>query len=126
MMEGSSAMNPSDLSEMDIDSLKEKLTEIEMEVQRREADRKLRKAQELEDKAQAMGFVSLAEAARTLSSAPSRTRPTAVYVNPDNPEQTWSGRGRRPKWVHDHVRCGRAMEELVPAQYQPTDLQGED
>lgn len=23
------------------------------------------------------------------------------YRNPDNPEQTWSGRGRRPTWIGD-------------------------
>lgn len=23
------------------------------------------------------------------------------YRNPEKPEQTWSGRGRRPQWVHD-------------------------
>ena len=36
-----------------------------------------------------------------------------AYVNPDNPEQTWSGRGRRPRWVHDALEAGRTLEELA-------------
>lgn len=41
-------------------------------------------------------------------------RPTTVvtseakYRNPDNPEQTWSGRGRRPTWIGD-----RDLSELL-------------
>ena len=36
-----------------------------------------------------------------------------AYVNPDNPEQTWSGRGRRPRWVHDALEAGRTLEEMA-------------
>ena len=43
------------------------------------------------------------------SSAPS----DAKYRNPENPEQTWSGGGRRPQWVHDATANGRALEELA-------------
>ena len=34
------------------------------------------------------------------------------YRNPDNPEQTWSGRGRRPRWVHDAEAAGRSLDDL--------------
>jgi len=35
------------------------------------------------------------------------------YRNPDNPDQTWSGRGRRPRWVHEAEAAGRPLSELV-------------
>ena len=38
---------------------------------------------------------------------------TVKYANPDNPEQTWSGRGRRPQWVNDALEAGRALEDLA-------------
>src|SRR3954447_26758367 len=28
-----------------------------------------------------------------------RSEVAAKYANPDNPSETWSGRGRQPKWV---------------------------
>lgn len=30
-----------------------------------------------------------------------KTPGSATYQNPDDPTQTWSGRGRRPKWLSD-------------------------
>jgi DNA-binding protein H-NS len=34
------------------------------------------------------------------------------YRNPENPEQTWSGRGRRPRWVHEAEAAGRTLPEM--------------
>lgn len=34
------------------------------------------------------------------------------YRNPDNPDQTWSGRGRRPRWVHEAEAAGRSLPDL--------------
>ena len=30
-----------------------------------------------------------------------RKKASRLYVNPGNPEITWSGRGRKPKWVNE-------------------------
>jgi DNA-binding protein H-NS len=42
------------------------------------------------------------------------TRGKAVqkYRNPENPEETWSGRGRPPKWVQAALAGGRTMADL--------------
>jgi DNA-binding protein H-NS len=44
-----------------------------------------------------------------------RTRKPAKpkYANPDDPEQTWSGRGRRPRWVQDALESGKKLEDLA-------------
>jgi DNA-binding protein H-NS len=34
------------------------------------------------------------------------------YRNPENAEQTWSGRGRRPRWVHEAEAAGRALADM--------------
>jgi DNA-binding protein H-NS len=34
------------------------------------------------------------------------------FRNPDNPAETWSGRGRQPHWVVEQLRLGKRMEEL--------------
>lgn len=37
------------------------------------------------------------------------------YSNPANPEQTWSGRGRKPNWVEEWTSTGRSLDEcLIP------------
>ncbi|WFU18736.1 H-NS family nucleoid-associated regulatory protein [Bradyrhizobium sp. CB3481] len=34
------------------------------------------------------------------------------FQNPDEPSQTWSGRGRPPKWVSSLLATGKTMEDL--------------
>lgn len=35
------------------------------------------------------------------------------YANPDDPSQTWSGRGRKPAWLQEHLDAGKNLENLV-------------
>lgn len=34
------------------------------------------------------------------------------FRNPDNADQTWSGRGRRPAWYSEALAAGRPVEDL--------------
>lgn len=43
---------------------------------------------------------------------PPTTRPPK-YRNPDNPEETWHGRGPRPGWMADLIEAGRNQEEFL-------------
>ena len=52
---------------------------------------------------------------RLSNHAPGRRFYPAVlpkFRNPDNPADTWSGRGRPPHWVARQLRLGKRMEEL--------------
>jgi DNA-binding protein H-NS len=66
---------------------------------------------ELEEKAREMGY-SWAE----LTGAPvSRKRATAAakYANPANAADTWSGRGRKPRWFTAAIAAGKAPDDLA-------------
>ncbi len=39
-----------------------------------------------------------------------------LYRNPDNPEETWAGRGRKPGWVTAALDAGKTLEELAAAE----------
>ena len=39
--------------------------------------------------------------------------PVVKYRNPANPEQGWSGRGRKPQWALDWIAQGKPLEELA-------------
>lgn len=65
-----------------------------------------------EQAAAEFGF-SLAELsgeAKRGTGKPSKTPPK--YRNPEDPEQTWSGRGRKPQWVHDALTRGADITDL--------------
>jgi DNA-binding protein H-NS len=36
----------------------------------------------------------------------------AKYRNPANPEQTWTGRGRKPTWVIEALQAGKSMDDM--------------
>jgi DNA-binding protein H-NS len=38
------------------------------------------------------------------------------YRNPERPSETWSGRGKQPRWVGSQLRSGKRVDELLIAQ----------
>jgi DNA-binding protein H-NS len=43
-----------------------------------------------------------------------------IYRNPDNPSETWSGRGLRPKWLATLISTGKQIEDFRIASARPT------
>ena len=41
-----------------------------------------------------------------------RERTPAKYRNPDNPRQTWTGKGRQPVWLKEVLDGGGSLAEL--------------
>lgn len=75
-------------------------------------DRKKKEAiAELEEKARAMGF-SLAELTGTQVGR-KRTPAVPKYANPADASDTWSGRGRKPRWFEAALKAGKAPEDLA-------------
>lgn len=37
----------------------------------------------------------------------------ARYANPEDPSQTWSGRGRRPRWIQEALSSGRSLDDFA-------------
>jgi DNA-binding protein H-NS len=35
------------------------------------------------------------------------------YRNPADPEQTWSGRGKRPRWFNEALKAGKKEKDLA-------------
>ena len=42
-----------------------------------------------------------------------RSKTAAQYRNPANPSETWTGRGRKPKWVQDAISSGKSLEQMA-------------
>jgi len=34
------------------------------------------------------------------------------YQNPNNPSETWAGRGKQPRWVRAQLKAGKKLEQL--------------
>ena len=35
------------------------------------------------------------------------------YANPEDPTMTWTGRGRKPRWVQENLEGGKQLDDLL-------------
>ena len=50
---------------------------------------------------------------RRKGSGKRRAKAAAKYANPDDPSQTWTGRGRQPAWFKQALAAGRSPEDML-------------
>lgn len=64
---------------------------------------------------------SPATATRRPAKKQKRAKATAKYRDPQNRRNTWSGRGRMPRWLAEKTRRGQsAADFLIPGLARPT------
>jgi DNA-binding protein H-NS len=101
-----------DLDQLDLEELKGLAKNIEKEIRKRTADN-LKKAREAAEAATRQFGFSLEEITGSKPSSRKAGSSDAKYRNPADPSQSWSGRGRQPRWFKDELSSGRALEDLA-------------
>lgn len=94
-----------DLSKEELLKLK---SDVEKALKSIDTRRKAEAKKAIESAAKEYGF-SLDE---LLGEPGKKTKGMARYFNPADPEQTWTGRGRKPNWVIAALESGKTMEDL--------------
>lgn len=105
---------PVDLSEMDLDELKSLRKDVERLIEGWEERKRREALAAAEEAARNHGF-NLSELGLTAKGKDGKSRvpPVARYANPEDPTQTWSGRGRRPHWIIAALDAGKSLEDLA-------------
>jgi len=106
------SINFSELSEAEALSLIEKAREVVAERKRQSV---AEAQQKILDLAKELGLTP-EELIRQMPGAKrNKTRvPTTVrYRNPENPDQVWSGRGKRPQWLAQKLAQGQTKDEFL-------------
>ena len=116
-----------DLSALSLPELRRLQSKVETEIRRRsESTRRalLKRVQKMVED-EGLSLSDLIEApAETEKAAPKGGRraaaaktekpaPVIKYRNPANPDQGWSGRGRKPQWAIDWLAAGKPLEQLA-------------
>ena len=109
------------MSNVDVTKLSyAQLIDLSKQLERQIAEKRSEELKVLVDgfakKLEAAGF-TVAEGAEALkpylpAASQGRMAAPARYRNPANPTETWSGRGRAPKWLADLEIQGRSREEF--------------
>lgn len=99
------------LNDLSMKELKDLQSQVAKAISNFEDRRKREAIAELEEIARAKGF-SLAE---LTGAAPTRKRTpsTVKYANPANQADTWSGRGRKPRWFAEALAKGKKPEDMA-------------
>src|SRR5437868_8598155 len=107
-------MRKPDLTTMEFDELWEihkQLTEILSEriiAEKHKLEKRLAQLNRVEDEPSAVANRP------SVNRAPRRKYPKVLpkYSNPLSPSETWSGRGKQPKWLVAAVRIGHKLDEF--------------
>jgi DNA-binding protein H-NS len=100
-----------DLDSMTLDELKKLQKDVNKAVDGYQDRQRKDALAAAEAAARELGF-SLAE----LTGAPvKKTKSVSApkYRHPENPEQTWTGRGRQPDWIKDALEKGQSKDEFL-------------
>ncbi len=78
------------------------------------ADRERKSALEAAERAAAEHGYSLADLTGAAGAKSKKGKPKtpAKYRNPEDPTQTWSGRGRKPRWINEAEAAGRPIADF--------------
>ena len=100
-----------DLNNLSLKELKDLQAQVAKAISSFEDRKKKLALAELEDKARELGF-SLAELTGAVVTR-KRSPATAKYANPADASDTWSGRGRKPRWFDAALKAGKRPEDMA-------------
>jgi len=66
---------------------------------------------ELEKRREELGW--LGESANTVPKRRTYPKVQAKFQNPARPLETWSGRGRQPRWMGELLKAGKTIDDFL-------------
>jgi DNA-binding protein H-NS len=102
-----------DLQKLDLDELKKLQKDVEKAIREYETRRRQEAVAAADAAARERGF-SLSElvGATPKSKSKAPINPPK-YRHPENPELTWTGRGRKPNWITQALEEGKSLEDFA-------------
>lgn len=103
----------SDLSDLSSTEIRAQIARLTEELKRREAEEKRDFFAQIVERAEELN-ISSDEVLRALRGTGGRRKATGVpmYRNPDNPDETWTGRGRKPGWLINRLESGTSLDDM--------------
>ncbi len=99
-----------DLSILSLDELKAVADYANKEVERKSNEAKRETVRQMKELARQAGITEQEFA--TLF-AGTKTKAAVKYRNPEDSSQTWSGRGKRPRWLQAELEKGKALSDFL-------------
>jgi DNA-binding protein H-NS len=102
-----------DLQNLDLDELKKLQKDVDKAIREYETRRRQEAVAAADAAARERGF-SLSDLVGTASKSKAKAPINPPkYRHPENPELTWTGRGRKPKWITQALAEGKSVEDFA-------------
>ena len=100
-----------DLEKMSLEELKKLQKDVANEIKNFKDRDKKKKLAEVEAFARERGLnpADLSELVKRRTRKPAKPK----YANPADPAQTWTGRGRRPRWIEEALAKGKTLDQMA-------------
>lgn len=90
------------------------LSELELRVKKAKSGAQERSRSEVRSKIEAMAAAAGFKISDLFGGRGGKGRKVAAkYVNPDNASETWTGRGRQPRWLSAKLKGGERIEKFL-------------
>jgi DNA-binding protein H-NS len=105
-----------DLSNMSKQELLKLRTDVDIALEDLEVRRQKEAREAIEAAAQQYGF-TVAELVNGKAGKATKTKGNQLpkYRHPENPDMTWTGKGRKPKWYLEYIENGGKKQDLAIA-----------
>lgn len=104
--------NKIDLSSLDIEALKKLIGDAQKEIERKEKSRIRDIRNRMEKLASEVDMTPEQVLSYEKKTKTAGKPGVPRFRNPDNAKQTWTGRGKRPKWYMDALAKGFTPEQM--------------
>lgn len=102
-------MKDSELEKLSSKELKALRGQVDQLIATRQVDERNQLKDKFRDMAEAAGY-SIQE---IFGGRASKSRTVAAkFANPANPQETWTGRGRQPKWLAAKLKAGAKLDDF--------------
>jgi len=102
-------LNVEQLKELPAEALQDLIANAQKLLNKYEEDRKKQVIKKIQDLAASEGLsIDILD-----DKSSKKTKGVAKYRNPDNPKQTWTGRGKRPGWLVEKVESGTKLDDMA-------------
>ncbi|QYX58705.1 H-NS histone family protein [Roseovarius sp. SCSIO 43702] len=106
---------------MELDDLKRIQLATEKQIEKRKKQARAEALQKMREVAREIGvdFETLmkehfgVEGKQNSAGGRKKTKVAPKYRHPENPELTWTGRGRQPRWIKEHLESGGNVDDFL-------------
>jgi DNA-binding protein H-NS len=103
-----------DLTDLSINDLEKLIANAKARIEQLKRQQMTELRRSLEQQAREAGFDIYDLFGVVRAKAASEKKPVAPkYRDPDNPNNTWTGRGKHPVWLRDALAAGKTLESFA-------------